>query len=66
MYIYQLKSRDDYRHGYTNLGPLIATIHPEYEDSEAYENFLDECGTEAAKEKSNILWYTFVAQKSLE
>ncbi|KAI9366412.1 S-adenosyl-L-methionine-dependent methyltransferase [Pilaira anomala] len=57
---------DDYRHGYTNLGPLIATMYPEYEDPEAFENFLDECGTEAAKEKSDILWYTSVAQKPLE
>ncbi|GAA5811119.1 hypothetical protein MFLAVUS_004548 [Mucor flavus] len=56
---------DDYYHGYMNIRPVMATIHPAYEDLDAYKVFLTECSAEAAKLKTDIQWHTVVAKKPL-
>lgn len=55
--------RDDYKHGYMNVRPVMALIVPEWQDTEVYERFVDACGIEAEKNKVNVNWYACYAQK---
>ncbi|KAL7314057.1 hypothetical protein PS15m_007713 [Mucor circinelloides] len=54
---------DDYKHGYSNVRPVMAQIVPEWQDAEVYARFLDDCGVEAEKNKTNVHWYACYAQK---
>lgn len=58
-------NREDYKHAYMNVRPIVAKSIPAWEDEEAYKSYIDECGSEASKNESKVNWYTYVAQKPL-
>ncbi|GAN05891.1 methyltransferase type 11 [Mucor ambiguus] len=54
---------DDYKHGYMNMRPVMAQMVPEWQDPEVYECFVTACGVEAEKNRANVNWYAYYAQK---
>lgn len=58
-------NRDDCRHAYRNLKPVMAQNNPEWESEEAYYAFIDECGKEAQELKTCMRWFVYYAQKPL-
>jgi hypothetical protein len=58
--------RDDYKHAYSNVKPVLAKINPEWDDAAAYDNYIEQCGAESKMNKTIINWYACYAQKPLE
>jgi hypothetical protein len=65
-YTIHLFYRDDFRHGYLNIKPVMAKSNPEWEDIKIFEAYIDSCGAEAKKKKTSVNYYAFYAQKPLE
>lgn len=39
----------DYKHGYTNIRPVMAMPNPDWRDQKPYQNYIDSCAEEAKK-----------------
>lgn len=58
--------RQDYRHSYVNLKPVMTENRPEWEDTTVYHQFLNDCGLESQSLKTLVPYYNYYAQKPTE
>ncbi|KAI8974720.1 S-adenosyl-L-methionine-dependent methyltransferase [Pilobolus umbonatus] len=55
----------DFKHGYSNLRPMIAMINPKFNEPDSYTEFLDSVAEECAAIETDMILFIAYAQKPM-